>query len=63
MSNYETFEDEAGQWRWRLKADNGEVVAQSEAYTREEDAERGAEDAKKVSEEAGNGEAGNGEAR
>ena len=40
--NFEIFQDEAGQWRWRLKAANGEIVAQSEAYTRKEDAQRGA---------------------
>jgi len=42
---YEVFEDASGQWRWRLVAGNGEVVAQSEAYTRKQDAERGVRDA------------------
>lgn len=23
----------AGQWRWRLKGDNGEIIAQGESYT------------------------------
>lgn len=50
--NYEVFEDEAGEWRWRLRAANGEIVATSEGYTRAEDAERGAEDAKAAAGEA-----------
>lgn len=37
----ETFRD----WRWRLRAANGEIVAQSEGYTSEGDAKRGVEDA------------------
>ena len=40
--NFQIFQDTVGAWRWRLKAANGEIVAQSEAYTRREDAERGA---------------------
>ena len=28
-------------WRWRVRADNGEIVASGEGYTRREDAERG----------------------
>jgi len=48
MSNFEVYKDEVGQYRWRLRANNGEIVAVGEAYTREEDAFRGAEDAKKT---------------
>lgn len=33
------------QYRWRVRADNGEIVASGEAYTRPQDAERGFEDA------------------
>lgn len=53
-STYEVYEDESDppQWRWRLKAANGEVVAQSESYTRKVDAERGAADAANASKEA-----------
>jgi uncharacterized protein YegP (UPF0339 family) len=40
---FQVFEDAAGEWRWRLVGGNGEVVAQSESYTRAEDAERGAQ--------------------
>ena len=44
-AHFETFRDKRGAWRWRLVAANGQVVAQSEAYTRKADAERGADDA------------------
>jgi len=30
---FEVYMDRAGQYRWRLKARNGEIVAVSEAYT------------------------------
>lgn len=30
----------AVEWRWRFKADNGEIVATGEGHTRREDAER-----------------------
>lgn len=52
MSEYQVFEDKAGEWRWRLVANNGEIVAQSEAYTNELAAYRGVKDAKAVAQEA-----------
>jgi uncharacterized protein YegP (UPF0339 family) len=45
MSNVvhvEVYCDDAGQFRWRAKAANGEVVATSESYTRLNDAYRAA---------------------
>lgn len=40
----ELYQDDAGEWRWRRVAPNGEVVADSaEGYTRVEDARAGAE--------------------
>lgn len=33
MSKFEVFEDASGEFRWRLKAANGEIVATSEGYT------------------------------
>lgn len=39
----EVFQDKAGEWRFRVKGSNGEIVAQSEGYTRKEDARRGAQ--------------------
>jgi uncharacterized protein YegP (UPF0339 family) len=37
------------EWYWRLRAANGEPLCHSESYTRKEDAERGAKDARKAS--------------
>jgi hypothetical protein len=34
-------EPDGDDWRWRVKAGNGEIVAHGEGYTREEDAVRG----------------------
>lgn len=45
---FEIYEDIDGEWRWRLVADNGEIVAQSEGYSRKEDAERGAAAVKRL---------------
>lgn len=36
----EFFEDDKGEWRWRVKAANGEIVATGEGHTREGDAVR-----------------------
>jgi uncharacterized protein YegP (UPF0339 family) len=40
-ANVEIYEDDAGEWRWRLQADNGEIVAVGEGYSRKADAKRG----------------------
>lgn len=41
---FRIFEDDAGEFRWRLVAANGEIVATSgEGYTRRHDARRAAE--------------------
>lgn len=37
----EVFEDKAGEWRFRVKGLNGEIVATSEGYTSPNDANRG----------------------
>ena len=52
MSEFQLFQDDDGQWRWRLIAHNGEIVATSEAYTRAADAARGAFDAAHAAEVA-----------
>lgn len=39
---FELYRDVKGEWRWRLRAENGEVVADSgEGYVRREDCEHG----------------------
>lgn len=40
---FEVYEDRAGQYRFRLKAANGETVASSEGYTSRDAAHRGCE--------------------
>lgn len=32
MARYEIYRDTAGQWRWRLVAGNGRIVASGEGY-------------------------------
>lgn len=44
MAQFEVFEDKGGEHRWRLRADNGEIVAQSEGYATRPGAVRGVED-------------------
>jgi uncharacterized protein YegP (UPF0339 family) len=41
MKNIEIFQSNGGQWYFHVKGDNGEIVAQSEGYTRKADAEEG----------------------
>ncbi|MEV6655436.1 YegP family protein [Nocardia fluminea] len=38
---FELFDDAAGKFRWRLKAGNGEIIAQSQAYESKESAKKG----------------------
>jgi len=45
--------DRAGQYRWRLKAGNGEIVAVSEGYTTQYNAKRSAELVKTIAPTAG----------
>ena len=42
VTKLEFYENEAGEWRWRAKAKNGEIVATGEAHTRKTDAKRAA---------------------
>lgn len=46
---FKTYQDEAGQWRWRLLAANNRVIADSaEGYTRERDADRAVQTVKEA---------------
>ncbi|GJE16628.1 YegP family protein [Methylobacterium marchantiae] len=39
---FELYRDSGGEWRWRLRVTNGNVIADSgEGYARREDCERG----------------------
>lgn len=48
MPRIKVYRDKRGQWRFRVVAANGEIVAQSEAYTRKHGAVRGARRLKAV---------------
>jgi hypothetical protein len=45
---FEIAKDEAGKYRWHLKAANGEIIAASQAYEKKANAEKGIEAAKKA---------------
>lgn len=47
MGLYEIFEDEIGEWRFRLKARNGRIIAVSEGYKRRRNAINGIESIKR----------------
>ncbi len=55
MDRWGVFRDKAGGWRWHLKADNDEIVAQSEAYSTKEHAQEGVEAAKRAAAEPASG--------
>ena len=46
---FELFEDNAEEWRWRLVASNGEIIADSgEGYSSKQGAERGIRSVKRA---------------
>jgi uncharacterized protein len=49
---FEIYKDKAGEFRFRLKAGNGEVIAVSEGYKSEQGARDGIESVKKNAPEA-----------
>ena len=49
---FEVFEDNAGDFRWRLIASNGELIAQSEGYTQKHNAKSGAQAVKAAAADA-----------
>ncbi|MFB6085436.1 MAG: HVO_2922 family protein [Halodesulfurarchaeum sp.] len=50
---FEVYEDSAGQWRWRLVAPNGNIVADSgEGYRSKQGAKRGIESVREGAPEA-----------
>jgi len=46
--NAKVYKDDAGEWRFRIVAANGEIVAVSEGYSRQTDAWRGLEAARRA---------------
>ncbi|MFB6070776.1 MAG: HVO_2922 family protein [Halanaeroarchaeum sp.] len=52
-SRFELYEDEAGEWRWRLRHDNGNVIADSgEGYASRQKARQGIESVKRTAPDA-----------
>lgn len=49
MGKYEIFEDRAGEFRFRLKASNGQIILQSEGYKQKSSAQNGIESVKENS--------------
>ena len=49
---YEVYQDKAGEFRFRLKAKNGEIIGTSEGYKAKKSAENGIESVKKNAPEA-----------
>lgn len=45
---FEVYKDSAGEWRWRLKAANGKVLASGEGYKTMSGAIRGTEALRRV---------------
>ena len=52
MAKFEIFEDRAGEFRFRLVANNGETVASSEGYTQKQGCEHGISVIKEIASEA-----------
>lgn len=46
MATFELYTDKAGQFRFRLKADNGEIILVSEGYTTKANAQKGIDSVK-----------------
>ena len=53
-ATFEVYEDRAGQWRWRLIHDNGNIIADSgEGYATRQKCEQGLESVKQNAPDAG----------
>jgi uncharacterized protein YegP (UPF0339 family) len=53
MLTFELYEDEADEWRWRLRHRNGNIMADSgEGYTRKANAESAIETVREEAEDA-----------
>ncbi|HEY0955833.1 MAG TPA: DUF1508 domain-containing protein [Roseateles sp.] len=52
MAKFEIYPDAAGEWRWRLKASNGRIVASGEGYKTPAGAERGTQALRRAAKQA-----------
>lgn len=47
MAKFEIYKDSQGEFRWRLRANNNEVIASGEGYTSKDGCKNGIESVKK----------------
>jgi uncharacterized protein YegP (UPF0339 family) len=47
MAKFEIYQDKKGEFRWRLRADNNQVIATGEGYTSKAGCKNGIESVKK----------------
>ncbi len=47
MAKFEIYKDRKGEFRWRLRADNNQVIASGEGYTTKSSCQNGIESVKK----------------
>ena len=52
MGKFEIYKDKAGEFRFRLKAANGEIIAASEGYSSKQGAQAGIDSVKNVAPDA-----------
>ena len=53
MARFEIYRDEGGQYRWRFRADNNEIVAAGEGYRSRDDCENAIQLIKEQAPQAG----------
>ncbi len=52
MAKFEIYKDKKGEFRWRLRADNNEIIASGEGYTSKAGCKNGIESVKRNAREA-----------
>jgi uncharacterized protein YegP (UPF0339 family) len=52
MSKFEVYQSKSGGYRWRLKASNGEIVAQGEEYVTKDGARNGCDAVRRAANDA-----------
>lgn len=53
MAKFQLYKDQSGEYRWRLRADNNEIIANSgEGYTQKSDCKHGIQLVKKLAPDA-----------
>jgi len=52
MSKFEVYQSKSGGYRWRLKANNGEIVAQGEEYATKDGARNGCDAVRRAANDA-----------